>query len=91
MADITINGITVDPLAPQSPMAAATPSFGVAASAVAAAAATMPALDTNYVLIQVKGPLTASERQTLSAKGATILEYVPQNSYVCRYDPPLIR
>jgi hypothetical protein len=49
MADITINGITVDPLAPplHALAAAAPPPIGAAATALVAAAAALPAADTN--------------------------------------------
>ena len=47
----------------------------------------LPAADTNYVLVQANGPLTAANRKALEATGAKILEYVPENAYVCRYAP----
>ena len=47
----------------------------------------MPAKDTNYVLVQATAPLTAANRKDLESAGAKILEYAPDNTYVCRYDP----
>src|SRR6187549_637196 len=79
MADITINGITVDPLA------AAPQSLGVAGFAAAGAA--LPVANTNYVLVQVDRPLTATLRGQLEQLGAFTLEHVPENTYVCRYSP----
>lgn len=88
MADITINGITVDPLAPHPAFLATTvPTVGAAAAALSAATAVLPAADTNYVLVQAKGPLTAAQRQVLASAGAKILEYAADSAYVCRYDP----
>ncbi|SIO58798.1 Subtilase family protein [Singulisphaera sp. GP187] len=88
MADITINGITVDPFdTPHVGLANASPALRGAATALSTAAATLPSEDTNYVLIQAKGPLTAAYRKDLEAAGAKILEYVPESTYVCRYEP----
>lgn len=86
MADITINGITVDPLAAAAPQPA-----GIAAAAApiggAASAAALSVANTKYLLVQVDHPLNKGERNKLEALGATVLEYVPENTYVCRYDP----
>lgn len=75
MAKITINGITTDPLAP-TPMTAAAESI-------------LPtdAADSNFILVQTERPLNRAEREELTAKGATILEYVPENTYLCRFEP----
>ncbi|MFO0847190.1 MAG: S8 family serine peptidase [Gemmataceae bacterium] len=83
MADITINGITVDPLAQHPAVAGA----AAPAAALAAAMLALPVRDTNYVLVQAKRPLTTGERKDLEKSGAKILEYVPDNAYVCRYNP----
>ena len=89
MADITINGITVDPLAqPSAGLATASESVDVALAALKTATAELPVTDTNYVLVQVAQPLTATQRGALEAVGATVLEYVPENSYVCHFVPP---
>jgi hypothetical protein len=74
MAKITINGVTVDPMA-QGP---------------ALAAANLVARDasgSNYVLIQTKWPLTKPEKAALAALEAVVLEYVPENTYLCQYQP----
>lgn len=92
MADITINGVTVDPLAlapGTSAAAAVVANASLTGAAVSAAVldlanANPPALlsadATNYVLIQVNGPLIAAQKQQLSAAGLEIIEYVPQNA-----------
>src|SRR5262245_37619485 len=70
MATITINGVTVDPQAPT--LLGAAP-FNPAA-----------APPTNYLLIQPKAPLTAQQRAQLANKGVTILEHVPDGTYLAR-------
>ena len=72
MATITINGITLDPMA-QS----------VALSSARLLSAN--AKDSDYLLVQTKGPLTKEQRAALEKTGAKILEYVPQETYICRY------
>lgn len=89
MADITINGITVDPLAPPAAShAAISPTVRSTFAALQAATSALPVADTNYVVVQVAQPLTRAQRSDLEAAGAVVLEYVPENSFVCRYDPP---
>jgi serine protease AprX len=77
MTDITINGITVDP------QAKAPAGFALAAGVVNLADVSQ----TNYILVQTQAPLTKTERGELEAAGAKIIEYVPENTYVARYDP----
>ncbi|HWB47608.1 MAG TPA: S8 family serine peptidase [Stellaceae bacterium] len=72
MATITINGVSVDPLA-QGP------------SLEALRIARPDAKSSNYVLVQTKAPLTAGQRAQLDGAGAEILEYVPDDTYICRY------
>lgn len=74
MAKITINGITTDPLAP-------TPVTAAAESLLARDAA-----DSNFILVQTGRPLNRAERDELVSKGASILEYVPENTYLCRFE-----
>src|SRR5262245_22349088 len=72
MAIITINGITLDP----------------AAQSVALSSARLlspNAKDSDYLLVQTKGPLTKDQRAVLEKTGAKILEYVPQETYICHY------
>src|SRR6266436_3667270 len=74
MSKITINGITVDPQA-QAP---------------ALAAANLHAPDasgSDYILIQTRQPLDKAQKAELSKKGANILEYVPENTYLCYFKP----
>ena len=74
MARITINGISIDPQAQAAAVASA--------NLLSADAAT-----SNFILVQVNGPLDKAQRDELTARGATILEYVPENTYVCRFEP----
>jgi serine protease AprX len=74
MAKITINGISIDPLA-SGPMMAATKLTSVDSSA------------SDFILIQTKEPLNQAQQTELAGLGATVLEYVPENTYICRYPP----
>jgi serine protease AprX len=74
MAKITINGITVDPIAQGHALAAA--------NLVADTAK-----DSNYLLIQTKGPLDAPQKKGLADLGVKILEYVPESTYIASYLP----
>ena len=74
MAPITINGISIDPTKN--------------AQALAAAQLTSPdASGSDFILVQATGPLTPAQRARLQRLGAEILEYVPENTYICRYQP----
>jgi serine protease AprX len=72
MAVITINGISIDPQAQAPALARANLALSNAASS-------------NFILVQVSGPLTRDQRNALQAQGATILEYVPDNTYICNF------
>jgi serine protease AprX len=72
MARITINGVSVDPVAQ---------SAGLRAAALESADASQ----SNYILIQTDGPLTDDQKAQLSDLGVEIHEYVPENTYVCGY------
>jgi len=72
MASITINGITIDP-----------ESHGPALEAVSAVAA--DASQSDYILIQTRGPLTKEQKTVLAQLSVKILEYVPENTYMCYY------
>ncbi len=72
MSKITINGVTVDPLA-QGP--------ALAAASLESADAT----DSNYILIQTKKPLSKDMKNKLAKMGVVILEYVPDDTYLCNY------
>ena len=79
MSRITINGVTIDPLAKPSRRPAA--ARGVADREPAADAAS-----SNYILIQTAAPLTADQRSELASLGAAIQEYVPDDTYLARYE-----
>ncbi|MBI5251832.1 MAG: S8 family serine peptidase [Desulfomonile tiedjei] len=71
---ITINGMTVDPLAQQ---------LALSAADLHAADAS----ESNYVLIQTQGPLSKNQKAELATKGVVILEYVPDETYICEFKP----
>ncbi|TVV71405.1 S8 family serine peptidase [Sphingomonas solaris] len=73
MSTITINGVSIDP--DETPV-----TLSMRGSAQDATA-------TNYILVQTDGPLQQSDRTALEATGATILEYAPENTFICRYEP----
>src|SRR5438105_2969968 len=72
MAIIKINGISIDPTA-QAPAIAGARLMSDNAS------------KSDYLLVQTTHPITQQERDALEAKGATILEYVPESTYVVHY------
>src|SRR5262245_34943049 len=74
MATITINGITVDPL-------------GQGPALMAANLHAVDASGSNYILIQTRQPLDKSQKDELRQLGVEILEYVPENTYLCHYAP----
>lgn len=73
MAKITINGVTLDPTA-EAPQ--------LAHRALLAA----DAASSNYLLLQTTGPLTAAQKAELRAHRVELLEYVPADTYVCRFE-----
>jgi serine protease AprX len=74
MAKITINGVSFDPQAQGAALAAAN-LFATDAS------------QSNYLLIQTKQPLDKKQKEELAGKGIVILEYVPENTYLCYFKP----
>jgi len=72
MATITINGITLDPAAQTAALSSAK-------------LLSHDAQNSDYLLVQTKGPLDGEQRAALEKTGAKILEYAPENAYVCRY------
>ena len=78
MAQISINGYTFDPVAQAKDLKAAR----------------LDSVDTsesNYVLIQTNGPLDDEQKAVLTKAGATILEYIADDTYLCRYPPANLR
>ena len=73
MAKITINSISIDPDSQRSTIA-----FNSLMSPDSSGS--------NYILIQTDVPLNRSQKTQLVDLDATILEYVPENTYICRYD-----
>ncbi len=72
MARITINGNSIDPAHHADQLEA----LDLASADVS---------DTNYVLIQVTGPITPQMRQSLTDAGCELLEFVPTDTYVARF------
>lgn len=73
MANITINGVSLDPEDPPVGLASAVQDTDSSA--------------TNYIIVQVSGPLDQEQLGALEGTGAAILEFVPENAYVCSYPP----
>lgn len=78
MATITINGITLDPLAPPR---------APAAEAMLAALSPDDVSHSDYILVQTTHPLNREEKERLQGAGASILEYVPEDTYLCHFPP----
>lgn len=74
MARITLNGVSIDPLRELRGLQEASLESEDAA-------------DSNYVLIQTDGPLSREQQQQLADLDVEIQEYVPENTYLCRYAP----
>ena len=72
MSKITINGITFDPLVQEPALAAANLRSADAA-------------DSDYILIQTKQPLSRDMKNELTSIGVVILEYVPDDTYLCNF------
>lgn len=72
MARITINGISLDPVAHAQELAVA----GLDAP---------DAAQSDYILIQTSAPLTTDQKDELAGKGVIVLEYVSENTYLCGY------
>lgn len=74
MARMTINGVSLDPVAQSQTMRAAS-------------LESVDASESNYVLIQASAPLSDDQKAQLSDLGVVIHEYVPDDSYLCGYRP----
>ncbi|AFZ01039.1 S8 family serine peptidase [Calothrix sp. PCC 6303] len=74
MVQITINGISIDPEAQSQAMNASN-------------LISPDSSNSNYILVQTVQPLNSEQKSQLAALGAEILEFVPENTYVCRYNP----
>jgi serine protease AprX len=72
MAKITINGISIDPQAEASMLATAN-------------LTKMDSSASNFILVQTKQPLNQAQQNEMARLGATVLEYVPENTYICRF------
>jgi serine protease AprX len=74
MARITINGVSLDPVTE-------------AKALQSAALDSADTSETQFVLVQTQGPLEPDQRSRLEEAGAVIDEYIPQHTYLCRYEP----
>lgn len=74
MTSITINEITIDPVQQGAELKAL--SLECADASLS-----------NYSLIQTAGPITPDQRGQLENAGAKLLEKVPENTIVARFDP----
>jgi serine protease AprX len=72
MKIITINGISIDPAASKPALAAL-------------ALNNETAKDSDYLVVQTKEPLDKADRTALSKAGATIIESVPGDAYICYF------
>ena len=74
MSNITINGI----------------SFDAATQRAAMGTAGLMSLDSsasNYILIQTNVPLDRAKKSELANLGVEILEFIPNNTFICKYEP----
>lgn len=74
MTKITINSISIDPNAQRSTLG-----FNSLMSDDSASS--------NYILVQTSAPLNREQKSQLTNLSVEILEYVPENAYICRYTP----
>src|SRR5713101_5936734 len=72
MARITINGVSLDPVAD-------------AQAFELAGLASPDASTSDYILIQTRAPLTPEQKDELTGMGVVIYEYVSDNTYQCGY------
>jgi serine protease AprX len=74
MAKIVINGISIDPERQAPALASANLTRGDSSTS-------------NYILIQTNQPLNREQKSELANLSVTLLEYVPENTYICYYSP----
>ena len=72
MKTITINGISIDPSAPRPALAALSLDNETAK-------------DSDYLVVQTKRPLNKADRTALAKAGATIVEAVPGDAFICHF------
>ncbi|MGW5072239.1 hypothetical protein [Rhodococcus sp. NPDC004095] len=74
MTRITINGVSLDPVMQSVALMAAAPEVA-------------DATRSNYVLVQTRAPLSDDEKDQLADLGVVIHEYVPDDTYLCGFQP----
>lgn len=72
MPSITINGVSIDPIKQDTQLHALSLS-------------STDASNSDYILVQVNGPLTSAQRDELTKAGCELLEFVPENTYIARF------
>ncbi len=72
MALITINGVSLDPVAQSQALRAA-------------GLESVDASKSDYILVQTSTPLSPSQQDELARLGVVIQEYVSENTYLCGY------
>jgi subtilisin family serine protease len=72
MKTITINGISIEPTAPKPALAALSLDNATAKGS-------------DYIIVQPTQPLDEAQRAELEKAGATILESVPGDAYICHF------
>ena len=73
MATITINGNSLDPLAQKTEIM----SLGLDSE---------DSSQSNYFLLQTKGPLNKEQKLQLTETNVHVLEYVPDDTYIAYYE-----
>jgi serine protease AprX len=72
MAQITINGVSLDPIRQREELRRA-------------GLVSMDASASDYILIQTTAPLTRNQTDELAKLGVVVQEYVSPNTYLCSY------
>src|SRR5262245_59793874 len=72
MKSIIINGIAIDPTAPKPVLAAMSLNNTTAKAS-------------DYIIVQTTQPLDKSQRAALAKAGATIVESVPGDAFICYF------
>ena len=73
MALITINGVSLDPIADAQALSLA----GLESA---------DASTSDYILIQTTAPLSPEQTDELAQLGVVVQEYVSENTYLCSYE-----
>jgi hypothetical protein len=72
MAEITVNGVTLDPVHDSHTLT----SLGLASADVASS---------NFIVLQTRGPVSRQQEDQLAQAGVKLLEHLPQDARICEY------